>query len=106
MAFPLRQALQRGRVWARGGVPMGAGVIAPLIRPMLPRRRVVHRPDAVASAVSINVGTMEVRLAATPAAVDAAPALRSRILYEQMTAPANPETPRRRRAADAGRRAG
>src|SRR3546814_19555207 len=75
MAFPLRQALQRGRVWARGGVPMGAGVIAPLIRPMLPRRRVVHRPDAVASAVPIKVVTMALRLAASPAGVEEAQAL-------------------------------
>ena len=53
------------------------------------------------SAVDVRSGALQVRLAATPAEVDAAQALRYRVFYEEMRAEPSPEAARAKRDFDA-----
>lgn len=80
-------------------------MMTPLIRPILSRRSTVSigtplTIEKPGPAVSIHVGTMEVRLAETPAEVDAAQALRYRIFYEEMSARPSELTARLHRDVD------
>jgi putative hemolysin len=63
------------------------------------------QPDAIgdpraAGEIRLRAGNLEVRLAATPAEIDAAQALRYRVFYEEMTARPSIEIARRRRDFD------
>ncbi len=99
MRAPLKRAFQRGREWARK--PPGAqGIIVPLIRPVLRRRRHAGSPPADGLTMTLRSGALEARLARSPADVDAIQALRYRVFFEEMAARPTAEIAASRRDAD------
>lgn len=101
MAFPLKRAFQRGRVWARMKEPGGpSGMIVPFFRPMLRRRRVIGRVPVPGPGLSLRSGNLEVRLAQSAEEIDEAQRLRYQVFYEEMEAQASPEAAASRRDSD------
>lgn len=74
------------------------GIVIPFIRPIFRRRGGLRQP--IGSVVNLRSGPLEVRLAATPADVDAAQALRYRVFYEMMKARPTAEMTARQRDFD------
>jgi putative hemolysin len=100
MRSPLRRALQRGREWASRRPPEKRGIIVPLIRPVLRRRRFLAAPPAGDLHLLLRAGPLEARMARTPVEIDAVQALRYRVFFEEMTAHPTPEVAAARRDFD------
>ena len=100
MRSPLRRAFQRGRGRSHGAPPDERGVITPLIRPVLRRRRLAA-PAAGELTMALRAGGLEARLARSPAEVDALQALRYRVFFEELSAHPTPEVAASRRDVDA-----
>ena len=101
MRSPLKRAFQRGREWASRRPPGSRGVIVPLIRPVLRRRRFLAASQAGDLVLSLRAGPLEARIARTAAEIDAVQALRYRVFFEEMAARPSPEVAASRRDFDA-----